>query len=249
MTTEPPAITGRESAPPKQRRVYKTVGTYEDGSGFAIHLDGQPARTPLRLPLVAPTASLAQAVAAEWDAQDPHIDPETMPLTRLLATSIDRIAPHREAVIARLMSYVDADVICYRASHPEDLRTRQRNVWQPVFDWLLRENDIAMTSSEGLMPASQPLEVAARLARVLGTMDDPRLTVFQACAAATSSLALSLALVRKHLSAAEVFAAAFLDEIYQAEKWGEDTAALDRRRGIAANIAAMRRYLDLAAAD
>lgn len=247
MTADPPIPTGRESAPPKQRRVYKTVSTREEGAAFAIHLDGKPARTPLRHPLVAPTRSLAQAVAAEWDAQDPHIDPQTMPLTRLLATSIDRIEQQRQAVIAQLVSYVGADVICYRASHPEDLRTRQRNMWQPVLDWLLREHDIAMTSSEGLMPVSQPPDVALRLGGTLEAMNDARLTVFQACAAATSSLALSLALVSKFLSADEVFAAAFLDEIYQAEKWGEDAAALARRRDIASGIAAMRHYLDLAA--
>lgn len=235
----------REAPPPKPKRVYKTVAVGEDAP-FAILLDGKSALTPLRVPLKASSKALAAAVAAEWDAQEPHVDPETMPLTRLLATAIDRVSTQREAVIDSLLGYVDADSICYRAAHPADLRERQKAVWQPVIDWLARDGDIVLASVDGLMPAAQNPEVAERMRKALAALDDTELTAFQAAASLANSLALAFALVRGRLSAADVFAAAFLDELYQEEKWGEDTEALDRRRRIAGDLTAIGRYLELA---
>jgi chaperone required for assembly of F1-ATPase len=238
----------RETAPPKPRRVYKTASfAANDGGLFAVLLDGKPALTPLRKPLASKARTLAEAVAAEWDAQDPHIDPETMPLTRLLATEIDRITPQREAVIGNLLTFIDADSICYRAGHPADLCERQRVTWQPVTDWLLREKDIALAATEGLMPATQAPGTAQRMRKALESLNDTQLTAFQAAASLTNSLALAFALVHKNLTAASTFAAAFLDEIYQVEKWGEDTEAHNRRQRIAGDLAAIERYLALSA--
>jgi chaperone required for assembly of F1-ATPase len=168
-----------------------------------------------------------------------------MPLTRLLATGIDRVAPQREAVIASLLTYVDADSLCFRAEHPADLRDRQQRLWQPILDWLAREQGIALASVNGLMPAAQAPDISARMRRALEGLSDTQLTAFQAAASLGSSLALGFALVHRRLSAADVFAAAFLDELYQAEKWGEDEIARDRRRRIADDLAAIERYLDL----
>lgn len=235
----------REAPPPKPKRVYKTVSVGE-GAPFAILLDGKTALTPLRVSLVSSSKALAAAVAAEWDAQDPHVDPETMPLTRLLATAIDRVSTQREAVIDSLLSYVDADSICYRAAHPADLRERQRVVWQPVIDWLARDGDIVLASVDGLMPATQDPAVAERMRKVLTAFNDTDLTAFQATASLANSLALAFAMVRGRLRAVDVFAAAFLDELYQEEKWGEDTEASNRRRRIAGDLAAIERYLELA---
>lgn len=236
----------RETAPPKPRRVYKTASfAASDAGTFAVLLDGKPALTPLRKPLSSKAEKLIAAVAAEWDAQDPHVDPETMPLTRLLATEIDRISPQREAVVDSLLTFIDADSICYRAAHPADLRERQRGAWQPVIDWLLSAHDVALTSTDGLMPAAQASDTAPKMRKVLEKLNDAELTAFQAAASLTNSLALAFALVHKKVTAAECFAAAFLDELYQVEKWGEDKEAHDRRRRIAGDLNAIERYLTL----
>jgi chaperone required for assembly of F1-ATPase len=62
------------------KRFYKeAVVTAERG----IALDGRPVKTPAKAPLILPTEAMAQAVAAEWQAQGELIDPARMPFTGL----------------------------------------------------------------------------------------------------------------------------------------------------------------------
>src|SRR3954454_16116100 len=68
---------------PRRKRFYTATGVTEAADGFAISLDDRPVRTPFGRPLVAPTRDIAEAIAAEWAAQNENIDPLTMPLTRL----------------------------------------------------------------------------------------------------------------------------------------------------------------------
>lgn len=230
---------------PKVKRVYKTVSVGEEGGKFRVLLDGKPVRTPMRAIVETPRRPLAGALAAEWDAQDPHIEPEKMPLTRLVSTALDRVAPGRAALIDELMKYAEADLLCYRVAAPADLKSRQDALWQPVLDWIKGQHGVAMCTVAGLMPLSQPPATVAALRKAIEALDDEKLTAFQATAAIANSLALSLALVHGRLTATEVFAAAALDETFQMEQWGEDDLALERRRNIEADLLAIGEYLGL----
>jgi len=242
---EPLKMVVREAPSPKPRRVYKAVSVGEDAGIFRVLLDGKPVRTPLRHIVAMPNRAMADAVAAEWDAQDPFVDPVTMPLTRLVATALDRVTPARDALITELMNYAEADLLCYHAGHPADLKARQRAVWQPVLDWLDASFGIGFTVGVGLMPHSQSAASIAALEAALTALEDGPLTALQACAAITNSLALSLALVHGRLTAVEVCAAALLDECYQMETWGEDKLALDRHQNIEAELLAIGAYVRL----
>ena len=239
----------REAPRPKAKRVYKNVSVAAEGAAWRVLLDGKALPTPLRKPLVTPAKVLAEAIAAEWDAQKEHIDPETMPLMRLLSTAIDKIAPGRDDIINALIAYADADLLCYRAEFPADLRDRQDAVWQPVLEWVAAKSGASLSFVRGIMPAQQPPEAVAGLVRAIGALNDLQLTAFQANAAITSSLALSLAFVHGRLSATEVFAASQLDETYQIEKWGEDPLATARRAHIAADLDGIGLFLKLTSVD
>lgn len=230
---------------PKVKRVYKIVTLGDEGGKFRVLLDGKAVRTPMRAALETPRRALAEALAAEWDAQNPHIESEKMPLTRLVSTALDRVTPERAALIDELMKYTDADLLCYRVAFPIPLKARQDTLWQPVLDWLAGHSGISMRTADGLMPLSQTPETVAALRAALEALDDETLTALQATAAIANSLALSLAHVHGRLTAAEVYAAAVLDETFQMEKWGEDDLALERRRNIDADLRAIGEYLRL----
>lgn len=245
MTSKPTSFPVREPPRPKPKRVYKSVSVDEKDGRFRVLLDGRPVLTPLRKAVDMRSRALADAVAAEWDAQDPFIEPEKMPLTRLVSTALDGVAPRREGYIDELMKYVDADLLCYRAAHPTVLKERQQKMWQPVLDWLEATHGVGFMVGEGIMPVRQPVKTVTALRSAMTALDDDHLTALQACAAITNSLALSLALTQGRVTAPEAFAAAMIDESYQMEQWGEDEEALDRRRLIEADLLAVGAYLSL----
>lgn len=233
----------REPPKPKPRRVYKTVSV--DGPPYRVLLDGKAVSTPLRRPLNPPSRAIAEAIASEWDAQKEHVDPATMPVMRMISTCVDKVVDGRDALIDALLSHADADVICYRADHPADLKKRQAAVWDPILEWLRATHGVTLKSTSGLMPFTQAEDARDGLKKAFSALDDHRFTAAQAAAGTLSSLALALALVHGRLSAADALAASQLDETYQIEKWGEDKLAAARRVEIAAEVDGIGKFLKL----
>jgi len=192
-----------------------------------------------------PNLALAQAIAAEWDAQQGEIRREKMPLTRLAGTTIDRDSTRREAIVRQVAHYAGTDLVCYRATHPPALAARQQAVWQPLIDWAVERYDAPLTVTTGVIPASQPTVSLAAFTAVVAGHDDFSLTALHAATAACGSLVIALALLEGRLDAGEAFAASQLDESFQIEAWGEDAEQAERRALLAAEIAAAARFLEL----
>ncbi|MGB0697197.1 MAG: ATP12 family chaperone protein [Rhodospirillaceae bacterium] len=232
----------------RRKRIYKTVevATVDAPvSGFAVMLDGRPARTPGKRPVICPSEALASAVAKEWDAQEKEIHPETMPLSALVNTALDGVSDRAEEVRAELVRYGGSDLLCYRAADPEDLVARQAAAWQPVLNWFEGRYGIPLQVTSGLMPITQAPEALDALARVLAAIDPWPLTTLQVVTGAAGSVVLALALYEGHLGGAEVTALSMLDETFQAEKWGEDAEAMARRANVAADILCAEQMLAL----
>jgi chaperone required for assembly of F1-ATPase len=229
----------RAMRPPLPRRFYQQAGVEEAEGGFRVVLDGRPVRTPARGSLIAPSLPLAQAIAAEWDAQGETIDPATMPLTRLANSIIDGIAAAPERVAADIEKYLGSDLLLYRADGPQRLVERQARLWDPVLVWAREALDARFILAQGVVHAAQP-EGAVTAAR--GAIpDDPwRLGALHVITTLTGSALLALALLRGQLTADEAWTAAHVDEDWNMEQWGRDEMALARR-------AARRAEMDAAA--
>jgi len=209
------------------------IDAVDGAEGFAVLLDGKPIRTQgRRVHLIAPTRALADAVAAEWAAQEAQIDPSSMPMMTLTATALDRVVPQREAVAADAAAYAGSDLLCYRAAPEEaegSLRPRQDDAWQPLLDWAAERYGARLKVADGLMPIAQDNAALMLFARALGALDPFRLTAVHVMTTSTGSLVLALALFEGRLEPQEAHALATLDETVQAEKWGEDDEAAARR--------------------
>ena len=227
------------------RRFYKSVDATESDDGYQIRLDGRPVNTPAKARLVLPGAALAAAVAEEWDAQVETVAPDTMPLTQLANTTLDRVAPQRDAVVAGVLAYAETDLLCHRADRPDALVQRQNAAWQPFLDWAALELDAPLTVTCGVLPAPQPRSSLEAFARVVRAFDDFRLAAVSHLAGLEGSIVLALALCAGRASAEESFNAAFLDELYQQEVWGADWDAATRLDRLRAEIAATERFLRL----
>ena len=101
------------------KRFWTDVTLQAEADGYLILLDARPVRTPAKRPLSVPTETMAQRIAAEWDAQVEKVDPKTMPWTRSANSAIDNVSQQREAVIGFLADYADTDLLLYRADGPD----------------------------------------------------------------------------------------------------------------------------------
>jgi chaperone required for assembly of F1-ATPase len=212
------------------RRSYRKVSVAEGETGHAVLLDERPIRTPGRAPLRVPAKALAEAIAAEWRQQAEHIDPATMPLTRLANSIIDGVARARGEVVADIVAYAGSDLLCYRAGEPEGLVARQRQAWDPVLDWAAADCGIDLVRVAGVQPHAQPERSLNIFRQQIENESDFVLGVLADMTALMGSALLALAVLRGRLSAGEAWAAAHVDEDWQISRWGEDAAAAHRRR-------------------
>lgn len=228
-----------------RKRFWKQATVASVAGGHAVALDGRPLRTPAKAALVVPSAALARAIAAEWDAVGEVVDPGGMPLTRTANSAIDKVAPERDAVVALLAAYGETDLLCYRADGPADLCRRQTEAWDPWLDWAARHLGAELVVVQGLMPAAQPVHSLSRLSAAVAELDHFRLAAFHDLVALSGSLILALAASEGALSPVEAWRLSRLDEDWQAELWGEDDEAA-RTAGIRKDaFLQAARFLDL----
>jgi chaperone required for assembly of F1-ATPase len=232
---EPMEAARRAMHPRLRKRFYRQAHVGAGGEpGFAVLLDGKPVATPARRPLAAPTAALAEALAAEWDAQKAEIDPARMPLTRLANVVIDAVADAPEAVAAEVAKYLGSDLVFYRADAPAGLVARQAQAWDPVLAWAGDELGARFVPVMGVMFAEQPAAALAAACLAIPTetghmKDIWRLGAVSSITALTGSALLALALAHDAITADAAWAAAHVDEDWQMEQWGRDEIALARR--------------------
>ena len=218
----------RTLRPVSRRRFYADATTVAVDGGCAVELDGNRARTPAGNSLVAPTADLAAAIAAEWNAQKDTIDPATMPLTRLANSIIDGVSGRPGPVAAEIEKYLASDLICYRATSPQALIDRQRQEWDPILDWAGQTLGARFAADAGVVHIAQP--VAALAAAGAAIPADPWLLgALHVVTTLTGSALIALALARGRLAGDDAWRAAHVDEDWNMEQWGRDELALERR--------------------
>ena len=213
---------------PQRKRFYTQAGFNETPDGFAITLDGKTVRTPSRKPLTAPERSLAEAIVAEWEAQQDNINPTTMPLTRLANSVIDAVGDSVAAVTDDIAKYFGTDLLFYRAGHPQELVAREAAAWDPVLSWAAEDLGAHFILAEGIIHVQQPARAIAA-ARATLPRDPWVVAALHLVTTITGSALLAVALLRGRLDADQVWSAAHVDEDWNVERWGLDEEVALRR--------------------
>ncbi len=224
------------------KRFYQKVSVSPD---LRILLDGKPVHTPGRLPLVLPNTALARAMAKKWEAQGDVILPSSMPFTGLANAAIERISPDPGAFAANLSVFAESELLCYRADGPEPLVARQAELWDPVLAWARTRYDVSFTLIAGVMHQPQPSAMIARLSDVMMARSAFELAALSPIVTISGSLVVALAVFEGELEPAVAFDVSHLDELWQAELWGEDDLALGQRASRRTDFLAACTFLNL----
>ncbi len=218
------------------KRFWKDVAV-ENGT---VLFDGRLVKTPGRKTLKLPTPQLAEAIADEWRAVEGEIKPHQMPLTGLANAAVER-AP----AVETLAVYGETDLLCYRADNPPELAAREAEIWDPLLDWARARFDVSFTVTSGIIHSAQPPETVRRLGTAVAAYDDFHRTALSPLVTIGGSLVVALMLTEGAITPDAAFDACHLDELWQAEHWGEDWMATDARDARRADFLAATKFLEL----
>jgi chaperone required for assembly of F1-ATPase len=218
------------------KKIYQTATASED----TMLLDNKPLYTPAGNECTLPTAALAQAVAAEWNAQGDVVKPATMPLTQLAMTAIDRVPAARAEIEAEMLRYLGTELICHYANDA-NAAAYQSERWQPLHDWLKKQFGVALPVTTAL--AALPVDTAWA-ARHIAVYDNWRLCALQQAVSVSGSFVIGLALVEGAIDAAAALTAAEAEADFQAQHWGRDDETVARQAGMLAELLAVQQFIN-----
>lgn len=206
------------------------AATGSAGAGWRILLDGRPVRTQGGNLQIIPTRALAELLAAEWAGQGETIDPSGFPMRDLADYAIDTIAPDPGPAIARVLRYGESDTLCYRADPDEPLHRRQREVWEPIVTAFEAREAVRLERASGVVHKPQPAATLATLRVRLAALDPLTLAALEAMTTLAASLCVGLSALDRDADPEALWHAAELEEAWQAELWGIEPLAEQRRR-------------------
>ncbi|MDJ0641507.1 MAG: ATP12 family protein [Erythrobacter sp.] len=211
------------------KRFYNEVTVAEAQDGWQVTLDSRGVKTVQGKPQIVPHEDLAFALAFEWRSQDDEIDPKSFKLRDMADYAIDVVAPHLQGVADKLVAYADTDTLLYRADPDEPLYARQQEIWEPILSAFEGREEVSLKRVSGIMHTAQDETALARLRERLAALDPFSLAGLESMTSLAASLVIGLTALETRGDPRPLWQAANLEEEWQAEQWGRDEEAEDRR--------------------
>lgn len=226
------------------KRFYKQAHIGMKDHGYPLLLDNRRAKTPSGQDFLCDSPSLADAIIAEWNAQDPDglIDPITMPISQFQITKIDFVDGKQDAIFKHIQDYIDGDILFYWADQDQDrLITRQEKHWRPWLNWAqdftrTQQNaaDFTFKTTHDIGFLNQDRRWHDMISQYVGGLNMHQLALFYMIGNMCKSMVLPLAFLNQAAEPEDVFQAACLEEIDKQDLYGEtdpqSTAHLARIR-------------------
>lgn len=159
-----------------------------------------------------------------------------------LQKMLKEIPEQRSLILDKLVEFSLTDMMLFWGQNKE-LVAQQEKIWGPLLQWVEQEFDTKLKTTQNLDVPEQDQKLAYRLNFELQKLSDRQLVAFYAMALRTRSVLLALAFVKGKINAQEAFQAAALEEIWQAEKWGKDEEAENRRQTMRQELEEIQDFL------
>ena len=231
----------------KVKRFYKEVSVAEDAGGWKVELDGRAIKTQGGNPQVVTSKTLAHALAQEWAEQGEKIDAKAFLFRDMADFAIDVVRGDRAATIDKLLGYAETDTLCYRADPEDALYQRQKEQWEPLVARLEETHGVRFQRISGVMHRPQPPETLAALRAHLETLDDFVLSGMVSMASLAASLGIALLANDEAINDPMLlWRDANLEEEWQADQWGREEEAEERRQQRGEDFSAAQVFVMLA---
>lgn len=212
------------------KRFYDAVDLREvDTGGWQVTLDGRGIKTVKGTPQVVPREELARALAEEWEAQGEELDPKSFPARDMVDYAIDIVSPEPDALTDKLIAYGDTDTLLYRADPDEPLYARQIEVWDPIVQSFEEREGVELVRVSGIIHRKQSDATFETLRSKLKAQNPFALAGIEVMTNLAASLVIGLSAAAEGADAIALWRAASLEEEWQADLWGRDYEAEERR--------------------
>ena len=211
------------------KRFYKDVAVRQSDMGWTIQLDDRPIKTQGGQPQIIPSEALAQMMAEEWAGQGEEIDPAAFRYRDMADYALDVIGPNPADVTEKLLGYAETDTLCFRADPEDALFRKQQDVWEPLVANVEAREGIALHRVSGILHRPQTEETRERLSERLSALDPFTLAALEQTTSLSASLCVGLSTLDDDADGEALWDAANLEEDWQAELWGRDEEAEERR--------------------
>ena len=203
---------------------------------FQIKLDKKILKTPMNKDLTFLNYHVAFETSKEWDFDGPIINTDEMIFYGLVSTAIDKIKKNKKLFINQLLSFIDTDLICYRADAPIELVQLQNKKWDPIISIVEKYIGFRLETFIGIMPSKQKKVTHLKVKQIINQFSDIEISALHRITNITGSVFLSLCILRGDLSKKNAFELSFLDELWQAENWGNEEEASKKRNKISSEL-------------
>ena len=211
------------------KRFYSDVATRQHEGAWQVTLDGRGLKTVRGAPQLVPTKALVEELAKEWDIEGEELDPLGFPLRDMTDYALDVVATDREALLDKLIAYADTDTLLYRADPDEPLYARQREVWEPITKVFEAAHGVTMKRVSGIMHTAQDEAALATIRASMSDLDAFSLAALETMTSLAASLTIGLSALEPDADPLALWQAASLEEEWQADLWGRDEEAEERR--------------------
>ena len=131
------------------------------------------------------------------------------------------IKKYRSEIIDKLMKYAATDMLLFWGTD-KDLILRQEKVWGPLLQWASKEFGEKFEKTHGLEVSEENQKSGYRLKAFLDCLSDKELAAYYLAALNMRSVLLAAALIKGRINAEQAYKAAYLEQLFQEEVWGED---------------------------
>ncbi len=159
-----------------------------------------------------------------------------------LKQAVGEIKTRREDIIDKLVQFASTDSLLFWANN-DDLVKKQEQLWSPVLSWANREFNSQYKATRGLEVPEPDKFSQANLKCFMENLSDKELAAFYLASVNMKSELLAAALVKGHISAEQAFDAAYLEELWQSEHWGKESASEQKRQCLKQELRDIEQFL------
>ena len=226
----------------KSKKFWKSISLKKENSLGIILLDNKELLSPegnkLNLPF-----DLSKKVFNEWQNIKQDIVPSSMPFYSYAVTAIDRVLNKFEDVYNNLENILNMDLVLYRSGNDKELLKIQEKEWHPFVSWAENKFNCKFNINYDLNPKNQNKDELKKCVEFIKKLDHFSLSGLSHLISISGSFILSVNFYFENIKPQKLYELAFLEELYQLKKWGDDELSIERRNNIRKEIFEASKYI------